>query len=204
MTCCRPSARCCRRRWPPAAACADRIAAVHRAFGSPPPAHPEPELRPDGLRLGAWRRHSASGMTSAGQFQHPLVARLLEIAAACHANGKVPSHLRGHRVQRYGRHAGRRRSRRAEFGYTRMWSIHPAQIRPIWPPSRPGMPRSPRAAIIIAAPSTPTGPHQKKACCTTAPVTAISGSCWSVRIQTGRALPQQAQAWFANPDSAPT
>ena len=32
-------------------------------------------------------------MTAQGQFEHPLVVRAkLEIAAACHAHGKVPSH----------------------------------------------------------------------------------------------------------------
>lgn len=35
----------------------------------------------------------ASAMTAQGQFEHPLVVRAkLEIAAACHAHGKVPSH----------------------------------------------------------------------------------------------------------------
>ncbi|WXK33779.1 CoA ester lyase [Mycetohabitans rhizoxinica] len=73
-----------------------------------------------------------AAMRSPGQFDHPLVRRAkLEIAAACHAHGKVPSHnvttdVRD--VQRVAHDAARARD---EFGYTRMWSIHPAQIEPI-------------------------------------------------------------------------
>lgn len=74
----------------------------------------------------------AEAMTAAGQFSHPLVLRAkLEIAAACHAAGKVASHCV---VTEYGdleaiAHAARRAAR--ELGYARMWSIHPNQIRPI-------------------------------------------------------------------------
>ena len=66
------------------------------------------------------------------QFSHPLVVRAkLEIAAACHAHGKVPSHCV---VTEFGdvnaiQVAGRQASH--ALGYTRMWSIHPSQIRPI-------------------------------------------------------------------------
>jgi citrate lyase subunit beta/citryl-CoA lyase len=73
-----------------------------------------------------------SAMGVQGQFEHPLVVRAkLEIAAACHAEGKVPSHCvvtefkHTAALQAAAEMAGRR------FGYTRMWSIHPAQIRPI-------------------------------------------------------------------------
>ncbi|MES2100978.1 MAG: aldolase/citrate lyase family protein [Pseudomonadota bacterium] len=74
----------------------------------------------------------ASGMSAEGQFTHPLVVRAkLEIAAACHGHAKVPSHC----VVTEFNHASAieaaatRASR--EFGYTRMWSIHPNQIEPI-------------------------------------------------------------------------
>ena len=74
----------------------------------------------------------ASAMGSKGQFQHPLVLRAkLEIAAACHAHGKTPSHC----VVTEFKHASAlmEAATRAcrEFGYLRMWSIHPDQIRPI-------------------------------------------------------------------------
>ena len=43
--------------------------------------------------LSPRRRHSANAHDIAGQFARPLVVRAkLEIAAACHAYGKVPSH----------------------------------------------------------------------------------------------------------------
>ena len=73
-----------------------------------------------------------SAMGVPGQFEHPLIVRAkLEIAAACHAEGKVPSHCvvtefkHTAALQEAAGLAARR------FGYTRMWSIHPAQIRPI-------------------------------------------------------------------------
>ena len=74
----------------------------------------------------------AAGMSLAGQFSHPLVLRAkLEIAAACHAAGKTPSHcvVTEFKDQAAIAEAARRAAR--ELGYTRMWSIHPAQIRPI-------------------------------------------------------------------------
>ncbi len=74
----------------------------------------------------------AHGMGAQGQFTHPLVVRAkLDIASACHAHGKVPSHCV---VTEFNDTAAMRAAaaRAAnEFGYTRMWSIHPAQIRPI-------------------------------------------------------------------------
>ena len=73
-----------------------------------------------------------AAMSAQGQFEHPLVVRAkLEIAAACHAHGKVPSHC----VVTEFKHAAalQAAATRAarDFGYTRMWSIHPSQVRPI-------------------------------------------------------------------------
>ena len=71
-------------------------------------------------------------MRSPGQFTHPLVMRAkLEIAAACHAHGKVPSHNVTTEIRDIGVVANDANRAAAEFGYTRMWSIHPDQIRPI-------------------------------------------------------------------------
>ena len=67
-----------------------------------------------------------------GQFTHPLVLRAkLEIAAACHAATKVPSHnvvteFKNTRALQAAAEAACR-----TLGYTRMWSIHPSQVRPI-------------------------------------------------------------------------
>lgn len=73
-----------------------------------------------------------SAMSATGQFEHPLVVRAkLEIAAACHAAGKTPSHC----VVTEFRHASALQAAATkaarQFGYTRMWSIHPSQVRPI-------------------------------------------------------------------------
>lgn len=73
-----------------------------------------------------------TAMRSPGQFDHPLVRRAkLEIAAACHAHGKVPSHNVSTEVRDMSVVANDAARARNEFGYTRMWSIHPDQIRPI-------------------------------------------------------------------------
>lgn len=74
----------------------------------------------------------ASAMSSSGQFEHPLVLRAkLEIAAACHAFGKTPSHcvVTEFKDEQALQAAATTASRR--LGYTRMWSIHPAQVRVI-------------------------------------------------------------------------
>jgi citrate lyase subunit beta/citryl-CoA lyase len=66
------------------------------------------------------------------QFHHPLVVRAkLEIASACHAAGKVPSHcvVTEFRDRQALEQAARTAS--SALGFTRMWSIHPDQIRPI-------------------------------------------------------------------------
>lgn len=108
-------------------------AAVHRAFDIA--AHPRLQSLSFGLMdfVSAHAGAIAStGMDAEGQFSHPLVLRAkLDISSACHAHGKVPSHSV---VTEFNdTHAMENAARRAsqELGYTRMWSIHPAQIRPI-------------------------------------------------------------------------
>ena len=73
-----------------------------------------------------------SGGGNLGQFDHPLIARAkLEISSACHAAGKVPAHsvITEFNDTSAMKAAARRASH--EFGFTRLWSIHPSQIRPI-------------------------------------------------------------------------
>lgn len=73
-----------------------------------------------------------NAMRAPGQFTHPLVVRAkLEIAAACHAHGKTPSHNVTSEIHDSSIVAGDAHRAAAEFGYTRMWSIHPNQIKPI-------------------------------------------------------------------------
>jgi citrate lyase subunit beta / citryl-CoA lyase len=74
----------------------------------------------------------ASAMSAQGQFTHPLVIRAkLEIAAACHAYGKVPSHCVVTEFADTEKMKQAATQASQELGYTRMWSIHPAQVRPI-------------------------------------------------------------------------
>lgn len=74
----------------------------------------------------------AECMQSPGQFDHPLVRRAkIEISAAAIAHGVTPSHSVttdfSNTEQTYNdAHRAYR-----EFGYLRMWSIHPSQIEPI-------------------------------------------------------------------------
>jgi len=91
-----------------------------------------------------------SAMGASGQFEHPLVLRAkLAIAAACHGAGRTPSHcvVTEFRQTDALRAAARRAAR--ELGYTRMWSIHPAQIRPIVEAFAPAADEVEQAAEIL-------------------------------------------------------
>jgi len=116
-------------------------AAVHRAFDIA--AHPRVESVSFGLMdfvsshggaipATAMGVRAATDVETLDQFHHPLVARAkMNIASACHAHGKVPSHCvvtefkDTQALTRSARYAAQ------ALGYTRMWSIHPDQIRPI-------------------------------------------------------------------------
>lgn len=89
------------------------------------------------------------------QFNHPLVVRAkLEMVAACHAYGKTPAHCvvtefkHPDRVEAAARQASR------AFGFTRMWSIHPDQIRPILAAFAPTEAETAQASQIILAAQT--------------------------------------------------
>ena len=179
-------------------------AAVHRAFDIA--AHPRVQSLSFGL-MDFVSAHGgaipAAGMTSAGQFTHPLVVRAkLEISAACHANGKVPSHCV---VTEFNDSVALQASaRRAadEFGYTRMWSIHPAQIRPVLAAFAPSQGDIEIASKIIAnaaqadwAPISFEGVLHDR---------ASYRYFWQVLERahhTGQALPAAVQAWFSAPRS---
>lgn len=73
-----------------------------------------------------------SAMSATGQFEHPLVVRAkLEIAAACHAHGKTPSHCVVTEFSQPDLLEAAAAKAARSFGYTRMWSIHPDQIQRI-------------------------------------------------------------------------
>jgi citrate lyase subunit beta/citryl-CoA lyase len=177
----------------------ESAAAVHRAFEIA--AHPRVQSLSFGLMDFVSAHGGAipsAGMTSDGQFTHPLVVRAkLEISAACHANGKVPSHCV---VTEFSDMAAMQSaaSRAArEFGYTRMWSIHPAQIRPILEAFAPAQDEIDTASKIIAAAANADW----------APISfegvlhdrASYRYFWQVlerAHQTGRHLPAGVQTWF--------
>ena len=97
-----------------------------------------------------------------GQFDHPLVARaMLEISAACHAHGKVPSHnvcTNIHDIEMIKSDTLRAKN---EFGYTRKWSIHPNQIPVIVKAMSPSSSEvETAAAILLAAQAAHWGPIQ--------------------------------------------
>ena len=94
-----------------------------------------------------------SAMKSPGQFDHPLVARAkCEITTAALANGVVPTHNVTTELKDLDVIRNDARRARNEFGYLRMWSIHPNQIMPIVEAMRPDFSEVETAsAILIAA-----------------------------------------------------
>jgi citrate lyase subunit beta/citryl-CoA lyase len=101
-------------------------------------------------------------MRSPGQFTHPLVVRAkVEISAACHAFGKVPSHSVTTEIKDTAVVAGDAQRASSEFGYTRMWSIHPNQIKPILKSFAPRSSEVNEAAsILLEAQKVQWGPIQ--------------------------------------------
>lgn len=104
----------------------------------------------------------ASAMRSPGQFEHPLIVRAkCEIAAAALANGLVPSHNVTTELKDLSAIGNDARRARQEFGYLRMWSIHPMQILPIVDAMRPNFSEVETAtSILLAAQNTDWGPIQ--------------------------------------------
>ena len=106
----------------------------------------------------------ASALRSPGQFEHMLVARAkAQVVAAALAHGVVPAHnvclnLKDADVVRSD--ALRARD---EFGFQRMWSIHPAQIGPILSAMRPAFDEVVESGeILSAAQDVDWGPIQFK------------------------------------------
>ena len=92
-----------------------------------------------------------SAMKSPGQFEHPLVARAkCEISAAALANGVVPSHNVTTELKDLDIIRNDARRARNEFGYLRMWSIHPNQIVPIVEAMRPDFSEVESASAILS------------------------------------------------------
>ena len=93
-----------------------------------------------------------SAMKSPGQFEHPLVARAkCEITTAALANGVVPTHNVTTELKDLDVIRNDARRARNEFGYLRMWSIHPNQIMPIVEAMRPDFSEVELACAILVA-----------------------------------------------------
>ena len=118
-------------------------------------AHPRVECLSFGLMDFVSAHGGAIGpeaLASPGQFDHPLVRRAkLEIAAAAHGWGKVPSHNVSTALHDAVRVRDDARRAAQEFGYLRMWSVHPDQIEAIVAALTPSHAALERAAEVIAA-----------------------------------------------------
>jgi len=103
-----------------------------------------------------------AAMKSPGQFEHPLVTRAkCEISAAALASGVVPTHNVTTELKDIEAIRNDALRARREFGYLRMWSIHPNQILPIIEAMRPDFSEAQAAAdILIAAQDKDWGPIQ--------------------------------------------
>jgi citrate lyase subunit beta/citryl-CoA lyase len=94
----------------------------------------------------------AAAMRSPGQFDHALVARAkCEIASAALGNGIVPSHNVTTEIRDASVVRDDARRARLEFGFLRMWSIHPNQIQPIVEAMRPDFAEVHEAAGLLGA-----------------------------------------------------
>jgi citrate lyase subunit beta / citryl-CoA lyase len=94
----------------------------------------------------------ASAMGVQGQFSHPLVLRAkLEIAAACHASAKTPSHCVVTEFKDMAALTDAASRAARQLGYTRMWSIHPQQVRTIVAAFAPSAAEVDQAIEIIHA-----------------------------------------------------
>ncbi|MGZ5037061.1 MAG: HpcH/HpaI aldolase/citrate lyase family protein [Usitatibacter sp.] len=105
---------------------------------------------------------NSANMRSPGQFEHPLIVRAkTQIVASALAHGVVPAHnvsLDLRNSYNVFRDAWRARN---EFGFLRMWSIHPSQIQPIVDAMKPDLGEVADAAqILLAAQRASWGPIQ--------------------------------------------
>ena len=93
-----------------------------------------------------------AAMASPGQFEHPLVVRAkCEVAQAALAHGIVPAHNVTRALDDPDLVYADARRARDDFGFLRMWSIHPAQIDGIVRAMRPADLEVEVAAAILAA-----------------------------------------------------
>lgn len=174
-------------------------AAVHRAFEIA--AHPAVQSISFGL-MDFVSAHGgaipASAMGVEGQFQHPLVVRAkLEIAAACHAHGKVPSHCVVTEFKNPAVMQAAATKAFKEFGYTRVWSIHPGQIRPIVAAFMPASDEVALATdILVAAAKADWAPISHHGVLHDRASYRYYWQLLERAHQTGQHIPEAASQWF--------
>lgn len=102
---------------------------------------------------------SAAAMHSPGQFDHPLLRRAkVEILAACHAAGKIPTHNPTVNFADPDQTLSDAQQARG-MGFLRMWSIHPSQVGPIVESFAPsGDEVQAAAALLLNAQASQWGP----------------------------------------------
>ena len=107
---------------------------------------------------------AAAAMRSPGQFEHALLRRAkTEVVAAALTSGIVPAHNVCLDVKNPQTAYADARRARDEFGFQRMWSIHPIQIRPIVDAMRPDLSEVDDAVnVLLAAQNNDWGPVQYK------------------------------------------
>lgn len=173
--------------------------AVHRAFEIA--AHP----RVQSLSFGLMDFVSAHGgaipssaMGSRGQFEHPLVVRAkLEIASACHAYGKVPSHCVVTEFSDPVALGQAAEKAAGQFGFARMWSIHPAQIRPILKAFAPAAQDVDAAAsLLLAAAQADWAPINWRGVLHDRASYRFFWQLLARAQRTGSAIPQSVRHWF--------
>ena len=101
-----------------------------------------------------------NAMRSPGQFTHPLITRAkCEVTAAALGSGVIPTHNVTTALSDSDVVRDDARRARNEFGFLRMWSIHPRQIQPIVEAMRPDFAEVTEAAgILLAAQNANWGP----------------------------------------------
>ena len=106
----------------------------------------------------------ASAMRSPGQFEHRLMVRAkADICAAALGHGLVPAHNVCLDLKNEAQVRSDASRARQEFGFLRMWSIYPAQIKPIVEAMRPDFSETANAgAILLAAQAADWGPIRYK------------------------------------------
>lgn len=140
----------------------------------------------------------ASAMTSQEQFSHPLVVRAkLAIAAACHAHGKVPSHCVVTEFTDASAMQAAATRAAQELSYTRMWSIHPSQVRPILRAFAPSLTEVETAAqILLAADAAQWAPISQGGVLHDRASYRFYWQLLERAFRTGVALPSTVSHWF--------